>query len=242
MSYDRFEMEQKIMAAWQTVDDLRLLANSMYSRALTSSDVSALLTSLATMLDLKMQEAFEEFEKSIKLQSCSAINTAQDVAQFDTMLEDAAPDLEGSFVTQFADTERKVIFKLDGDVIEIGCGMVFNPELNVDERLFWIENDTKALTIKLNEDEDEKLISVFRNAFFGPFGCLIGTSKMLSLKNTFGGEDLEVVSVADQSGFMLRQLLIKTQLECVSISNIKNGLDHSTLSALLWAIEQVLKV
>lgn len=38
----------------------------MYKNAMTSSDVYKLLYSLATMNDLKMQQVFEEFEKSIQ--------------------------------------------------------------------------------------------------------------------------------------------------------------------------------
>jgi len=65
---DRFDLEQDIMKAWNVVDDIRLLAESMFNGPLpmTEDQISNILIGMERIYELRFNKLFSTFEKCIK--------------------------------------------------------------------------------------------------------------------------------------------------------------------------------
>lgn len=66
MKIDRFDLEQKIMEAWHTVDDIRMLART--SEKMTSQQLASALAGLEIFADTRFHELWDTFEKCISNQ------------------------------------------------------------------------------------------------------------------------------------------------------------------------------
>ena len=68
---DRFDLEQKIMGCWSIVDELKLIAD--YSKDGKTTDM---LYGLAELYQLKFEDTFECFEKSLQPSTTASAPTA----------------------------------------------------------------------------------------------------------------------------------------------------------------------
>jgi len=79
---DRFDLEQKIMGCWNIVEDLKLLANFS-----TDTKVASMLQGLADLYQLKFEDTFECFEKSIQ-SNTTTVSAPFSWAKMDFNVED----------------------------------------------------------------------------------------------------------------------------------------------------------
>lgn len=81
---NRFDLEQAIMAAWSTKDDIELLTKQYLDGPVMSEDaVSNMLIGIAALHDARCQELFRQFEDSIKevaRQKQELLTQASDIA------------------------------------------------------------------------------------------------------------------------------------------------------------------
>lgn len=62
---DRFDLEQKIMNAWQVVEDINLLMRRHCDHGMTEDEIQNLLLGLASLYALRFNELFETFEEMV---------------------------------------------------------------------------------------------------------------------------------------------------------------------------------
>lgn len=64
---DRFDLEQRIMAAWDIIDDIDLLYEKVgNSGELDKDEILNYLLGLKTIYQIKFQRVFSDFEKVMK--------------------------------------------------------------------------------------------------------------------------------------------------------------------------------
>ena len=65
---NRFDLEQDIMKAWNVVDDIRLLTESMLdgTTPMTEDQISNILIGMEHIYELRFNKLFSTFEKCIK--------------------------------------------------------------------------------------------------------------------------------------------------------------------------------
>jgi len=65
---DRFDLEQDIMKAWNVVDDIRLLTESLFNGPLpmTEDQICNILIGMEHIYELRFNKVFSTFEKCIK--------------------------------------------------------------------------------------------------------------------------------------------------------------------------------
>ena len=65
---NRFDLEQDIMKAWNVVDDIRLLTESILDGAspMTEDQISNILIGMEHIYELRFNKLFSTFEKCIK--------------------------------------------------------------------------------------------------------------------------------------------------------------------------------
>lgn len=64
---NRFDLEQAIMAAWGTKEDIELLTKQyLDGPVMSEDDVSNMLIGIAALHDARCQELFKQFEDNIK--------------------------------------------------------------------------------------------------------------------------------------------------------------------------------
>ena len=96
---DRFDLEQSILQVWSIVEDLKLLNKFvMENEELDADKVSNILTGLAEMYDLKLQDAFETFEELVhtgqfrksdeKIQNYNTVNDTYRVVDIELLQEE----------------------------------------------------------------------------------------------------------------------------------------------------------
>jgi hypothetical protein len=62
-----YELEEKIMAAWNVVDDIKLLGrNIMDGPTMTEDDITNVLIGLETIYNMRFNELFKTYEKLLK--------------------------------------------------------------------------------------------------------------------------------------------------------------------------------
>lgn len=62
---DRFDLEIAIMSAWQTEDDIKLLAER-YSSEMSTDDVLNTLVGISQLHHMRCEKLFEIFERMLK--------------------------------------------------------------------------------------------------------------------------------------------------------------------------------
>lgn len=63
---DRFDLENAIMSAWNTADDLELLADAVINEELDTDQISNALIGLQQMHSMRAKKVFEIFESLIE--------------------------------------------------------------------------------------------------------------------------------------------------------------------------------
>ena len=65
---NRFDLEQDIMKAWNVVDDIRLLTESMLdgTTPMTEDQISNILIGMEHIYELRFNKLFSTFEKCVK--------------------------------------------------------------------------------------------------------------------------------------------------------------------------------
>ena len=63
---DRFDLENAIMSAWNTADDLELLADAVINEELDTDQITNALIGLQQMHSMRAKKAFEIFESLIE--------------------------------------------------------------------------------------------------------------------------------------------------------------------------------
>lgn len=66
MANDRFELEQAIMNAWHTADDLSLLADAAIEETMDIDDLSNALLGLQQLHTMRAKKVFDIFEALIE--------------------------------------------------------------------------------------------------------------------------------------------------------------------------------
>jgi hypothetical protein len=63
-----YELEEKIMAAWNVVDDIKLLGRNIMDgpATMTEDDVTNVLIGLETIYNMRFNELFKTYEKLLK--------------------------------------------------------------------------------------------------------------------------------------------------------------------------------
>lgn len=83
---NRFDLEQAIMAAWGTKEDIELLTKQyLDGPEMSEDDVSNMLIGIAALHDARCQELFRQFEESIKevkRQKLELLTQASDIALY----------------------------------------------------------------------------------------------------------------------------------------------------------------
>lgn len=62
MADDRFELENAIMNAWNTADDIELLADAVLNEELTTDEIANALIGLKQLHSMRAKKAFKIFE------------------------------------------------------------------------------------------------------------------------------------------------------------------------------------
>lgn len=62
MADDRFELENAIMNAWNTADDIELLADAVLNEELTTDEIANALIGLKQLHSMRAKKAFGIFE------------------------------------------------------------------------------------------------------------------------------------------------------------------------------------
>lgn len=63
MAADRFELENAIMNAWNTADDIELLADAVLNDELTTDEIANALIGLKQLHSLRAKKTFDIFEE-----------------------------------------------------------------------------------------------------------------------------------------------------------------------------------
>lgn len=63
---DQFKLEDKIMQAWQVVEDINLLLRMHCDKDVTDDQVQNFLLGLATIYQARFEELFETFESLLQ--------------------------------------------------------------------------------------------------------------------------------------------------------------------------------
>ena len=66
MSYNRFDHEQSIMSCWCICEDLATLNEAVMEKDLTKDQICNILTGLHELYQIKFDNLFNNFEKSLK--------------------------------------------------------------------------------------------------------------------------------------------------------------------------------
>lgn len=61
-----YKLEEKIMAAWSIIDDIRLLAETQSNRKMTEDELQNFLLGLETIYNMKFENLFSQYEKFLK--------------------------------------------------------------------------------------------------------------------------------------------------------------------------------
>jgi hypothetical protein len=64
-SPDRFDLEQAIMNAWQTIEDIKLVYKRHCDSGMTDDEVQNALLGVSTVGNMRFEELFETFETMI---------------------------------------------------------------------------------------------------------------------------------------------------------------------------------
>lgn len=62
----RFELEQAIMACWNTGEDLKLLSSKVLEGDITDDDIANTLIGMERLHDMRCERVFEIFEELIR--------------------------------------------------------------------------------------------------------------------------------------------------------------------------------
>lgn len=71
---DRFDLEDKIHAAWQTSHDIELIFAHLCEERIKTNDAENALMGLKVLHDLRMQEVWDSFKKTHSLDEYSEWN------------------------------------------------------------------------------------------------------------------------------------------------------------------------
>lgn len=66
MKLQRFDLEEKIMAAWNVVDDIKLISHAMSDKPMTEDEIANLLIGLEALYTIRFNDLFNTFEKLIE--------------------------------------------------------------------------------------------------------------------------------------------------------------------------------
>lgn len=66
MSNDRFALENAIMNAWNTADDIELLADAVLNDELTTDEIANALIGLKQLHGMRAKKTFDIFEELIE--------------------------------------------------------------------------------------------------------------------------------------------------------------------------------
>lgn len=66
MADDRFELENAIMNAWNTADDIELLADAVLNEELTTDEIANALIGLKQLHSMRAKKTFDIFESLIE--------------------------------------------------------------------------------------------------------------------------------------------------------------------------------
>lgn len=58
-----YTLEEKIMAAWSVVDDIKLLAETQSNRRMSEDELANFLLGMQTIANVKFESLFSEYEK-----------------------------------------------------------------------------------------------------------------------------------------------------------------------------------
>lgn len=61
-----YDLEEKIMAAWSVVDDIKLLAETQSNRKMTQDELENFLLGMQTIYNVKFDSLFAQYEKVLK--------------------------------------------------------------------------------------------------------------------------------------------------------------------------------
>lgn len=65
----RFELEEKIMQAWQVTSDVELIYRKVTDECLSEDEVSNALLGIMTIYNLRFNDLFDTFEQMLKEES-----------------------------------------------------------------------------------------------------------------------------------------------------------------------------
>jgi hypothetical protein len=63
-----YKLEEKIMAAWSIIDDIRLLAETQSDRKMSQDELENYLLGLETIYKVKFEDLFSQYEKLLQEQ------------------------------------------------------------------------------------------------------------------------------------------------------------------------------
>jgi hypothetical protein len=63
-----YKLEEKIMAAWSIIDDIRLLAETQSDREMSQDELENYLLGLETIYKVKFENLFSQYEKLLQEQ------------------------------------------------------------------------------------------------------------------------------------------------------------------------------
>lgn len=66
MKLQRFDLEEKIMAAWNVVDDIKLISQAMSDKPMTEDEIANLLIGIEALYTIRFNDLFNTFEKLIE--------------------------------------------------------------------------------------------------------------------------------------------------------------------------------